>query len=185
MDLSEGELSYREDHDNNSLFVEKPTKPAGAAVISSLFKHVAMHEQQANAPKGQGGEAAGNMRKQTSILRHALKQHYVRVKHQNFPVAITHSSYLEDALAKLRCAPNKTARVREILPSLLLRKIFAYLFWLFYLFRYQQHEDAGAANLADDIRPRLKLKYRKLFILCRPPKENLFEVLPFLFAIAI
>ena len=100
-------------------------------------------------------------------------------------MAISQSNYLSVALAKLKCQPYKAQRVRELLPSLLLRKTFTYTFWLFYLFKYQQHEDLGAADLAEDIRIRLKQKYRKLFILCRPPKEHLFEVLPFLFAIAI
>ena len=100
MDLSEGELSYREDPNNHSLFVERPKRIAGAgAVISSLFKHVALHEKTGKQEDSTAAaETVSNMRKQASFLRHALKQQYVRVKPQDFPVAVTKSAYLEIAL---------------------------------------------------------------------------------------
>ena len=184
MDLSEEELSFRENHENKSLIKEKKKKAAGKAVITSMLNNPSLHLH-VDVAKGEIMDTVNSSKMQGNFIRHALRPQYLSVQHQDFPVAITQSPYLGIALSKLKIPHHKAVRVRQLLPSFLLRKVFTYIFWMFYIFKYQQYEDPTAADLAEDLRAKLKQKYRKLFILCRKPKEHLFDVLPFVFSVAI
>ncbi|CDW80202.1 UNKNOWN [Stylonychia lemnae] len=76
-----------------------------------------------------------------------------------FPLKLLNSNHIFEALEFLKYDYSKYNR-----------KIYVYLFWIYY---------------CKKLREKLKTKYMKLFILTQPPKDDLFEVFPFILGKAI
>lgn len=72
----------------------------------------------------------------------------------------------------------------EIKQSIIMKKIFVYLFWIYYVHRFQKR-DPDYKEILGELRLALREKSLKLFILIQPPKEEILEILPFYLSVAV
>ncbi len=74
--------------------------------------------------------------------------------------------------------------------TIILRKLFVFLFWIYYVERYQvvyefERGDDLPEIILEELRGSLKQKYMKLYTLITPPKDDVLDLLPFFFTSAI
>lgn len=99
-----------------------------------------------------------------------------------YPLMLLHSKYLHEGTQYLKVEPQVYLRLCALTNSLLVKKIYTRLFWIYYCMKYQ---DDSSFFIKQVLRDKLKRHYMKLFIMTNQPKDEVFDILPFLLGQAI